>query len=184
MRRGGWIATGTLGLAIGLVGVGALMTSATPSRDDAPPTHVESDRTPPSGFVKPEGMQSEYQQTVTGFRYDLPEGVRFPGTAPRTADDEDVFHENGVGESYVYFYWQCAWMREALEATGSKDALDTALTQLNLWETTDFYRDHVDDSGAWADAVLDPAFRGDFGLMKEYYQNSCPGLLERSNTPG
>ncbi len=140
----------------------------------------------PEGFTFQDGVRNEYRDTVSSFPYQLPKAIEFPPEVPLPVED-GVIYENGIGESGAYFFWQCAWMKSALDADEAADeaAVEAAFTELEKWDKTSFYRDHIIESyGTWKDAVLKPAEKKEFEPMAQSYSASCAGLTEPASNEG
>lgn len=145
----------------------------------------------PDGFTAAAGVEAEYQQILDTRSLDLPTGVTFPATAPYNfSTDPSVIYEHGIGESAAYFYWQCAWTNEALNAEGSdkRASRAKALEELSAWESTPFVRDHFvheapsadgmksEKIPEWVDEVVIPAQGGDLQRLREYFNAQCTSM--------
>ncbi len=129
-------------------------------------------------------MIDEYHLTVDSFPEELPPGVSFSNDVPSSFDLTGQ-SEPGVGESFAYFYWACAWQAHYIEALEAQDkpAQTEALDQLERWTTTDFYRDHYDDpQDIWTTMIVDPARAGNPAELIAYFENGCAYYTENNPT--
>jgi hypothetical protein len=132
------------------------------------------------GFENATGVLQEYDQTVQSFPQKLPPGIQYPSQPPSSVLQPDVQAQDGVGASFVAFYWLCAWEANYLHAFSSNDEKQehTALASLSKWPTIPFYQEHiVDPTNAWEANVLDPAKLGDPSGVKEDF-TSCGAYKE------
>ena len=159
----------------------ALALSACVAERSAPPAPQATESSP--ALVDSALMVDEYEQTVDGFPNDLPDGVNFAPAVPKEFDLTGK-SEPGVGESFAYFYWVCAWQDAFITAykADDKKTQTAALDALAQWKSTDFYRDHFDDpQDLWTSEMIDPARAGDPTELIAYFENGCS--YYRENNP-
>lgn len=129
-------------------------------------------------FVDGNGMDKEYQATVTSFPLTLPSGIQFPAAPPKALQSGES--QTGVGEGVAYAFWLCAWEGEYLKAFKKHDETraSNALTQISKWTHTGYYATYVSDpDGIWVKNNLDPAEKGDAsGITQDFTGEGCPSF--------
>ena len=127
-------------------------------------------------------MVDEYYQTIEEFPEPLPGGVSFATEIPTSFDLEGQ-SEPGVGQSFAYFYWACAWQQEFILGYDDEDlARQTqALDMLERWKETEFYAAHYDDpDDLWTTLMIDPARAGNPTELISYFENGCGYYIENN----
>lgn len=138
---------------------------------DTGPTN--SDSGAPRGFMTLADTQAEYDDTVAGFPYDLPDGVTFPAQVQQPT--QATIYQEGAGLVQAYQFWECAWMDRALAAHGTdQTAFDVALAQLEEG-TSSIYRTQymIDDDDNWGGIALAQAALGDSTVLGEFFRADC-----------
>lgn len=159
------------GLVVVVAGVSAFVGTASAvsaaQRDSSPAVL-------PAGFGYASAVVDEYQRTVASFSLRLPEGYSLPERLPTTLA-ENVIYEDGVGESYAYFYWQCAWIDAALNLDNIESRLaKETLAELDHWDETAFYDKYVEEGEfTWEGTVLAAALEGDVTPISQYFEVNC-----------
>lgn len=169
-RIWGMLAGGTFLLSVGVAGI---------AHASAPPESSAETREAPGVLTELEASEV-YSDLVGAFPFTMPDGAEFPGLADHRSAarsvDVTVYYEPGAVEGRAYFFWQCSWMNEALNAHSAADktAETRALDELLKWDTTDFYADHVEEvGGSWIGDVVEPALQGEYGPMQQSFSAGC-----------
>ncbi len=143
--------------------------------------NTSTDRTSPDGgFLTFADVQDEYKTTVTGFPYELPDGIEFPDE-PRKPTQEAVF-QKGAGLAQAYQFWECAWMDEFLQSQGTEQpAADDALTTLEEGASSPYRTQYFEDPDqTWTKTVIGQARLGDSSVLSDFYQSDCTWYREET----
>ncbi|WGD38113.1 hypothetical protein [Lysinibacter sp. HNR] len=125
------------------------------------------------------GLPAAVQEALDKYSYlPLPPGATLQSAARVREDlkaDPNASYEEGIQEMMVLHDWSCAWKKEVLDASDQKDQkrLDEAMKQLYYSLTIPKYIESFVGMDEWAESVLDPVTRGNFGPLSDEYSLAC-----------
>jgi hypothetical protein len=108
----------------------------------------------------------------------LPDGVIWPTAEDQfefalDSDDRHQFSEN-YGASRAGEFWQCAWMREAVQSRETDpERAELALDQLSGIKSTALWNSFDDGSRQFVEEELEAASGGDYSTLIQDLEANC-----------
>jgi len=140
-----------------------------PTRTIEPSNIAPSDV--PEGSQNSDGVREDYAIEASSWPLALPDGVDFPDDIPMKVSPDELY-QYGVAQGAVAEYWRCAWFTAYFENVADNDPVEEEriLSNLELWSTTQYYRDFVveDPAASFQSEIIDKTRAGDPSTLIQF----------------